>query len=288
MKNVWVGLLLITVFFHVTVAHAQRFRFGAKLEDFECGQYDDVQAVVWHGRGPRMSIEEIAAYCAPVLWFSPDEPLLRGEEGKAIAIPEPFPFEPAGEGPVVYYRVRHIIARANAAGEPYAPDASDRARSIVELPYIRGIDLDYFFYYSSEAGLGVHKHDVESVQLQIVVPNRTECDERLLVVTKVLGKAHGVQWYDNTLGVDEFTRFPIHIMSEEGKHASCTDKNADGYFTPGYDVNRRVNDAWGVRDVISSGSLFTGGFQSWMAKVRRPEHRVFPHFQRTARCASVT
>jgi hypothetical protein len=122
----------------------------------------------------------------------------------------------------------------------------------------------------------VHKHDVESIQLQIVVPNRTECDERLLVVTKVLGKAHGVQWYDNTLSVDEFTRFPIHIMSEEGKHASCTDKNADGYFTPGYDVNRRVNDAWGVRDVISSGSLFTGGFQAWMAKVRRPEHRVFP------------
>jgi hypothetical protein len=66
------------------------------------------------------------------------------------------------------------------------------------------------------------------------------------------------------------------LLVEEGKHASCTDKNADGYYTPGYDVNKRVNDAWGVRDVMGSGYLFTGGFQSWMAKVRREEHRVFP------------
>ncbi|MCK5452761.1 MAG: hypothetical protein KAJ16_00285, partial [Calditrichia bacterium] len=48
------------------------------------------------------------------------------------------------------------------------------------------------------------------------------------------------------------------------------------YYTPGYDVNRRVNDAWAVRDVIRGGALFTGGFEAWMAKVRRPEHRVFP------------
>ena len=106
--------------------------------------------------------------------------------------------------------------------------------------------------------------------------SRDECDEVFLVVSRVVGKAHGIKWYDNTLSVDEYTRFPMHVMSEEGKHASCTDKNADGYFTPGYDVNRRVNDAWGIRDVISTGSLFTGGYQSWMAKVRRPEHRVFP------------
>jgi hypothetical protein len=88
--------------------------------------------------------------------------------------------------------------------------------------------------------------------------------------------AHGLSWYDNTLGVDESTNFPMHILVEEGKHASCTDKNGDGYFTPGYDVNRRVNDAWAVRDVIRGGALFTGGFEAWMAKVRRPEHRVFP------------
>jgi hypothetical protein len=177
----------------------------------------------------------------------------------------------------VYYRVRSLQTRGGGAGA-YAPAAEDRGASTVDLSKVAGIDLDYFFYYSSEAGLGAHPHDVESAQLQAWVWRREQCPEAPyhLVVTRVVGKAHGIPWYDNTLGVDEFTKFPIHILSEEGKHASCTDKNADGYFTPGYDVNRRINDAWGMRDIISSGTLFTGGFQSWMAKVRRPEHRVFP------------
>ncbi len=50
----------------------------------------------------------------------------------------------------------------------------------------------------------------------------------------------------------------------------ATDKNGDGVFTPGYDVNVRINDAWGVRDIIRTGMLFSGGFEGWMAKVRRP------------------
>jgi hypothetical protein len=65
-------------------------------------------------------------------------------------------------------------------------------------------------------------------------------------------------------------------MAEEGKHANCPDKNLDGMYTPGFDVNKRVNDAWGIRDIIRGGALFTGGFQSWMNKTRRPEDRVFP------------
>jgi len=271
------GLVLaLAAMLHGSEAHAQKFSFGVKLKDFPCGDYVDLQAVVWSGHDTRMSIADLAAYCAPVLWFSPDEPLLNGQVGKAIAIPEPFPFESPAAGPVVYFRVRSILMRSEAKDTAFTLDPNDRGQGVVDLQYVAGIDLDFFFYYSSEAGLGVHKHDVESAQFQLVVPKRAECDEHLLVVSRVVGKAHGIQWYDNTLGVDEYTRFPIHIMSEEGKHASCTDKNADGYFTPGYDVNRRVNDAWGIRDVISSGSLFTGGFQSWMAKVRRPEHRVFP------------
>jgi hypothetical protein len=63
---------------------------------------------------------------------------------------------------------------------------------------------------------------------------------------------------------------------EEGKHALATDKNSDGYFTPGYDVSRYVNDAWGVRDNMRTGALATGGYQAWMTKVRQPEHRLVP------------
>jgi hypothetical protein len=41
-------------------------------------------------------------------------------------------------------------------------------------------------------------------------------------------------------------------------------------------VTQRVNDAWGVRDIIREGTLYTGGFQSWMAKARQKQDRVFP------------
>jgi hypothetical protein len=104
------------------------------------------------------------------------------------------------------------------------------------------------------------------------------CEELayIVVVTRVSAKAHGIQWFWNVIEVDGETKFPMHILVEEGKHGMATDKNSDGYFTPGYDVNRHINDAWGVRDIIRSGALFTGGYQAWMTKVRRPEHRVHP------------
>jgi hypothetical protein len=76
--------------------------------------------------------------------------------------------------------------------------------------------------------------------------------------------------------VDQQTFFPLSILLEEGKHASCTDKNADGVYTPTYDVTEKVNDAWGVRDIITSGRLVSGGFQAWMAKKRDPSSIVFP------------
>jgi len=104
------------------------------------------------------------------------------------------------------------------------------------------------------------------------------CDELyyITVVTRVSAKAHGIRWFWNVIDVDDDTRFPMFLLVEEGKHGLATDKNGDGYYTPGYDVSRHVNDAWGTRDIMSTGFLFTGGYQAWMTKVRRPEHRVFP------------
>jgi hypothetical protein len=56
--------------------------------------------IIWTGHETKMPIERLAAYAAPVVWFSPDEPLLtigqtggRRARGKDILIPEPFPFE---------------------------------------------------------------------------------------------------------------------------------------------------------------------------------------------------
>ena len=80
----------------------------------------------------------------------------------------------------------------------------------------------------------------------------------------------------DTSSVDYELEIPFHILIEEGKHASCPDMNGDGYYTPGYDVNVRTNDAWGVRDVMRTGELFSSYFYQWMIKVRKPEHRIFP------------
>jgi hypothetical protein len=243
-----------------------------------CCKIADVPGIVWYGSAPSMTAERLAAYCAPILWFSPDEPLLEDAIGKGIRIPDPFPFEDSTGAPVVYFRVRRVISKPDAAGPAYIPDADDRGRSVIDLRYVKLIDLDFFFYYRSEEGFGGHQHDVESVEMKIVFGSREDCDPCRygVIVARTNGKAHGIRWYDNTLETDVYTVHPLTILVEEGKHASCTDKNGDGWFTPGYDVNRRVNDAWGVRDVIRSGTLGSGGFQSWMAKFRSPDTRVFP------------
>lgn len=249
------------------------------VREVECCDMKDVgQQVTYVGADSIMTFDELASYCGPILWFSPDEPLLdRGrEDAHAIDIPTAFPFQEQSAGPVVYYRLRNVIT--NDGDRASVVNEADRARSAINLNHISGLELDYFFYYPSEEGFGGHTHDVESVEMKIAVYRQAECTECRygLVVHKITAKAHGILWYDNTLTADAETRFPITVFVEEGKHASCTDKNGDGYYTPGYDVNERVNDAWGVRDVLRTGTLYSGGYQSWLTKVRNPRDRVFP------------
>jgi hypothetical protein len=95
-------------------------------------------------------------------------------------------------------------------------------------------------------------------------------------VERVVAFAHGVDWYSNELELGDDTRYPLTFFVEEGKHASAPDRNADGIYTPGYDVNRRIQDAWGVRDVLGSGALISPGYQPSMTKPRRPQYRVVP------------
>lgn len=236
--------------------------------------------LVWHGDRRYMGFAELAAYCAPVLWFSPDEPLLDGDSGRQIRQPTFFPFEPGVDSPVVYYRVRGIQeAKDNPEPTPVLVDVDSLRRdTAIDLKQVAGIDLDFFFFYPSEEGLGAHRYDVESVEMKLMVvhPKRYPELGYWVTVQKITAKAHGVLWYDNNLEVDRHTLFPVHLLVEEGKHATCTDKNGDGHYTPAYDVNMRVNDAWGVRDVMASGSLYTGGYQGWMTKPRHERHRVLP------------
>ena len=238
----------------------------------------DLPGLVWVGGRDSMTFQELASYCAPILWFSPDEPLLLENEGKTIDIPMEFPFDTPTGNPVTHYRVRKLLTSGDDS-IPATIEGSSRANTVIDFKRVSAVELDYFFYYPSEEGLGGHTHDVESAEMKVWIVDFGYCKNQCeygIFVWNVTGKAHGVLWYDNTLNVDKYTKFPMTILVEEGKHASCTDKNSDGYYTPGYDVNKRVNDAWGVRDVIRGGGLFAGGFEAWFAKVRRPEHRVMP------------
>ncbi len=249
---------------------------AAKIGRICCGE--DPSGIVWHGSSPRLTFEDLARYCGPILWFSPDEPLLDSAPGAAIRIPESVPFEEAAETPVVYYRVRKLLLGEGVSGDAYESDPNDTNESVLHLDRIGGILLDYFFYYASEEGLGRHPHDVESAEFLLEVLRNPDCPacKYAIVVKRVVAKAHGLEWYDNTLNVDEWVDFPVTLLVEEGKHASCTDKNGDGYYSPGYDVNTRINDAWGCRDVIRTGALFTASYQGWMTKVRRPATLVVP------------
>jgi len=250
--------------------------------------FSDVPGIVWWGTDSQMSIERLASYMAPVFWHSPDEPELEGRRGVDIMVPEALPFEEA-DGPVVYYQLKELQARPGGGAAAYSTNERDRAESLVDLSHIALGRLDFYAYYSDEAGLGAHKHDIEPAEFKFGIVRSdgdfardnglaNRCGERnyLVAVTRVTGKAHGIEWFWNIIEVDDDTSFPMYLFVEEGKHALATDKNSDGYFTPAYDVNVRVNDAWGVKDIIRSGGLFSGGYEAWMTKVRRPEHRVFP------------
>jgi len=250
--------------------------------------FSDGPGAIWWGTGSEMTLDRLAAYAAPVFWHSPDEPLMNGLAGADLTVPQPMPFEEA-DGPVVYYQLKELVARADEPGPVFRPDSADRGASVIDLASAGLLRLEYYAYYEDEVGLGAHEHDVEAVEFKIVVtrsdaPEVREagyggrCRERnyIVYVTRVSAKAHGIEWFWNIVEVDEETKFPMYLFVEEGKHGLATDKNSDGYFTPSYDVNVRVNDAWGVRDIIRSGGLFSGGYDAWMTKVRRPEHRVFP------------
>jgi len=263
----WAGLLVLTVLLLPVSAAAN-----------SCCQIEEGYQMIWSGSDSLMTYHELASYCGPILWFSPDEPNLERAEGKDIRVPMNFPFEPDLEAPLAYYRVRTLLVRGKKTGEVIVQDDPGRIETQMNLASLVGVDLDYFFYYPSEEGMGAHRHDVEATYFKIYVHHCKGCEtpHYALYIERTIAKAHGLQWYDNTLVTDKYTEFPMTILVEEGKHASCTDKNHDGIYTPTFDVNRRINDAWGVRDIMRGGGLYSGGFQAWMAKNRRAEHRIFP------------
>ncbi len=271
-------------------------------------QIDD--KVRWCG-SDKVPLAEIARRFAPILWFSPNEPLLAANPraieaawkdaaspGKrscslenipgtgTISIPHRLPGDDGradGKDPAVYYQ----LVEFDRGPQPFAGNAADE---LVDLTAVRQLHLRFFFYYLCDIGTNAHADDLEATQFTLdVVDEGKDC--RRLEVNKITGFAHGLEWVYNTLEVEGRARrkdpnkarllkasdllLPATVLVEEGKHASSPDRNGDGAFTPGYDVNKNVAEAWGVRDNFGSGLVVTR-YHAEDTKDRVAKHRIFP------------
>jgi len=227
---------------------------------------DTAPGIVWRGPGDALTLQDIVQLMAPMLWFSSDEILLARAPGGQIPQAHPCDDRPAA-GPVVYYQVRRVLVRGGqlVTGED-DPQFVQKVDSFI---------LKFFFYYQEDFGVGSHRHDLEAAEFEVFLDRLPDgCLQLRLRRVKAL--SHGIDWYSNILIVEQDTRFPVTLLVEEGKHASCPDRNADGLYTPGYDVNRHVNDAWGVRDVLGSGFLQGSSYSPSQSKPRVPDLRVLP------------
>ena len=49
-----------------------------------CDELFRARGLVWRGTGKTMTLQQLASYVAPVLWFSPDEPALEDAHARAL------------------------------------------------------------------------------------------------------------------------------------------------------------------------------------------------------------
>jgi hypothetical protein len=228
--------------------------------------------VVWRGDGSNLRLKDIAAMLAPALWFSSEEPLII--EGK-LPIPAAHPCDSPSENPVAYYEARRLQLRGElSVGNPEEEDPAFFEK-------VESLTLRYFFYYPEDIGVHSHVHDLEGAEFLVRLEREAPgCDQVRLV--QVTGFAHGLDWYNNTLIVDDQTKFPIMLLVERGKHALCPDKNADGIYVRGYDVNVGVNNAWGIRDglhmgkIVATIAMLGHGQRPSPSQPRDPALRVLP------------
>lgn len=223
---------------------------------------------VWQGYVGTLTVETLAETLAPILWFSRDEPLLRA--GRAI--PEKLPCDAQlSNGPVAYY-----WARQNGRILTKPVDQ-------IEVRDGLRVSITFGFYYSQDFGTGCHSNDLERAVFEVRIRSlgSAEADESFVAeLTSVEGAAHGRRIFSNLLvfgrlrdPADDIS-LPMVLLVEEGKHAVCPDRNGDGFYTPGYDVNANHNQAWGIRDTFGVGFGGGGRYQAYMTKPRFAEDRI--------------
>ena len=63
-------LLILTIIPLHLFGQSLRSRID-ELNKLPCCDFSEVAGVVWAGNDPILTFQELAAYCAPILWFSP-------------------------------------------------------------------------------------------------------------------------------------------------------------------------------------------------------------------------
>lgn len=238
---------------------------------------NEIPGVVYYGTDSLMTFKRFASYCAPAVWFSPDEPLVTIQPDGYFQLPLPLPFEAPTDSAVVYYRISQVIGQPGVPVNKFWKTAAQKDDWELNLRNVSQITMHFFFYYDRETGVGAHPHDFETTEFSIDVHEDAH-GHFMAQVDEIIAHAHGVPWYFNVLDVEKAGNavFPTTILVEEGKHGNCTDRNGDGFYSPGYDVNKRINDAWGVRDIMSVGLVVTSSYQTWMTKIRWRPYRIAP------------
>lgn len=259
-----------------------------------CFTPEETAGLVWCGKG--ISFQEAADATAPILWFSPDEPLLKdANRGWGGGLPEAFPWDHekpvcSGEpGTRCQGRAYYLLSRTKGGNDP--PGAGLKAAyeyRTVDLDALDGKSfyVTFLFFYNRDYGVNGHPVDLEGAEFSVRVTEASSKGFYRLNVASVKGLAHGLNWAANRLQVRPAsgltyraegpdTLFPLTLLVEEGKHATAPDRNGDGAYTPGYDVNSFVNDAWGVRDTFGTGVL-ARRYDPSHTKQRRRQERTFP------------
>jgi hypothetical protein len=190
--------------------------------------------------GP-ITLHDVAVRARPALWFSRDEPLIDLDG----PLPREWPRRQARDATaddLSYYRITTIKSATNeqaltqalqkrVSAELRAHVTNERVNpeAVATLPLdadllsqMSEVVIRYLFYYPNELGAHSHAHDLESVELRIVVesadargdPRAQNPQCRQIRVATFYGAAHGLGLYTNTLDLDVVLRDRLDEAAE--------------------------------------------------------------------------
>jgi hypothetical protein len=244
--------------------------------------------LIWEGP-PTIALASLARCAAPVLWFAPGETDYPRQLA-GVGVLRAMGGLPARKPFVVYYQLQRLSGG-------HAGRKNDSTQITLESNGV--IVLRFLLYYDRDA---THLHDLERVDIHLrtvrtlarptgapAVDSGTakvrehvenSPDRWLLWPERIVALAHGNVWYSNERALPrraEAILWRPTLLVENGKHGMAPDRDANGAYTPFIDVNRRVSDAWGLRDSLASKSGFLApAYSADVTTPRAPDGRRTP------------